>query len=199
MPKRLLTILLHGLSLLPLLLLIINGLGGRLTANPIQAITQRTGQAAVLWLLFSLSCSPLQWLSGWRFAGQARRPLGLYAFFYAALHFLTFSVLDYGLNLSLIGAALLEKRFILVGLLALLLLLTLAITSNRAAMRCLGRHWKRLHRLAYVAAALAVLHYLWAVKSDIRQPLLYGGILLILLTLRLPPIRRVLIHLRQRS
>lgn len=199
MPKRLLTILLHSLSLLPLLLLIINGLGGRLTANPIQAITQRTGQAAVLWLLFSLSCSPLQWLSGWHFAGQARRPLGLYAFFYAALHFLTFAVLDYGLNLSLISAALLEKRFILVGLLALLLLLALALTSNRAAMRYLGRHWKRLHRLAYAAAALAVLHYLWAVKSDIRQPLLYGSILLILLTLRLPPIRRVLIHLRQRS
>jgi sulfoxide reductase heme-binding subunit YedZ len=199
MSKRLLPFFLHGLSLLPLMLLILNGLNGRLTANPIQAITQRTGQAAILLLLFSLGCSPLQNLTGWRFAGQARRPLGLYAFFYAILHFLTFAVLDYGLNLALIGAALLEKRFILVGALALLLLLALAVTSNQAAMRSLGRNWKRLHRFAYLAGILAILHYLWAVKSDIRQPLLYGSILLILLSLRLPPIRRWLSRLRHRT
>ncbi len=196
MPHPLL-LLLHGLSLLPFLLLLLDGGSGALTANPIQAITQRTGQAAILWLLFSLACTPLQSLTGWKFAAQARRPLGLYAFFYAALHFLTFAVLDYGLDFRQMTAVLVEKRFIIAGSVALLVLLILALTSNRTAMRQLGRGWKRLHRLAYAAGALAVLHYAWAVKSDIRQPLLYGGIFLLLLLLRLPAIRRWMQHRRQ--
>ncbi len=187
--------LVHLLSLYPLLRLAWDAWQGNLTANPIQAATQRSGQAAILWLLFSLACTPLSTL-GFSPAAQVRRALGLYAFFYACLHFFIFAVLDYALDVRLLWLDLADKRYILVGLAGLLGLLPLALTSTRAWMKRLGPRWKKLHRLAYLCGLLAVIHYLWVVKSDIRQPLLYGAVLLVLLALRLPPLRVRLAALR---
>jgi sulfoxide reductase heme-binding subunit YedZ len=169
-----------------------------LTVNPIQAATQRTGDTALVMLLVSLACSPAVSILGIKGLLKFRRTLGLYAFFYAGLHFSIFLGLDYAFNLSLVWADFAEKRFILVGFLTGLILLVLAVTSFQWWMIRLRKGWKRLHRLVYLAGVLAVLHYLWAVKADIRLPLLAGGILLLLLLLRLPPIKRRLIGARQR-
>jgi sulfoxide reductase heme-binding subunit YedZ len=116
-----------------------------------------------------------------------------------SLHFLTFAVLDYGLNLSLIGHAMFEKRYALVGLAAGLLLVPLAITATRGWMRRLGKNWKRLHRLVYLVAMLAVLHWVFLVKSDTRLPLLYGAILALLLSVRTRPVKQAIAGLRRRA
>jgi sulfoxide reductase heme-binding subunit YedZ len=177
----------HALALVPLAQLPFQ-LNGAI--NPVQELTIRTGTMALLLLVLSLAATPLNALFGWRWALPLRKMLGLYAFFYASLHALTFFVVDYGLDLALIWADVGEKRYIYAGSAAFLLLLPLALTSTRAAMRRLGKNWKRLHRLVYVAAPLAVVHYLWAVKSDIRLPLLYAAVLALLLALRLPALKR---------
>ncbi|MFQ3683132.1 sulfite oxidase heme-binding subunit YedZ [Roseiflexus sp.] len=161
-----------------------------MTANPIQYLTQRTGYAAIILLALSLTCTPVSVVSGWKRVLALRRPLGLYGFLYVALHMLIFVALDFGLNISLILQEVAEKRYILVGTTAFLLLLPLAITSTNGWKRRLGRSWKRLHRLVYLAVPLAVVHYAWAQKSDIRQPLLLGIFVALLLILRLPALRR---------
>jgi sulfoxide reductase heme-binding subunit YedZ len=128
---------------------------------------------------------------------RVRRALGLYAFLYVSVHFFVFAAWDYGFDLRLLGPAIFSQRFVLPGLVAGLLLLSLAITSTRRFQRRMGSKWKRLHRLAYVAAALAVLHFFWLVK-DTRRPLLYGAVLALLLLVRLPIVRRAFIKLRRR-
>jgi methionine sulfoxide reductase heme-binding subunit len=188
----------HVAALAPLALLIWDGLHGGLTADPIQAITARTGRTALVLLLLSLACTPASTLFGLRKALRWRRPLGIYAFLYIGLHFLTFAVLDYGLDLDLIRPAIFEKRYAMAGLAAGLLLAPLAITSTRGWMRRLGKNWGRLHRLVYLAAVLAVVHWAWLVKADRRLPYLYGAVLAVLLIARTPPARRALAGLRQR-
>jgi sulfoxide reductase heme-binding subunit YedZ len=180
----------HPAALTPLALLIWDALSGGLTVNPIQDLTQRTGYTAVILLILSLGCTPLSTVTGWKRMIALRRPLGLYGFLYAILHMLIFVALDFGLNLTLIIQEIAEKRYILVGTLALLILALLALTSTKGWQRRLGRNWKRLHRMAYLAAPLALVHYAWAQKSDIRQPLLLGAAVALLLVLRLPPLRR---------
>jgi len=186
----LLQIAVHVAALAPLALLVWDALHANLTANPIQALEQRTGKIALVLLAASLTCTPANTFLRLRPAVRWRRPLGLYAFLYAALHFLIFVALDYGLDPRLLREAIFEKRYALVGFTAFLILLPLAITSTRAMMRRMGRRWTRLHRLVYVAAPLVVLHYAWSVKSDIRVPLLYGAVILLLLALRTRPVRR---------
>jgi sulfoxide reductase heme-binding subunit YedZ len=168
--------------------------------NPIADITARTGQPAIILLMLSLACTPVNIVSGYARVLTLRKSLGLYAFMYASLHFLTFVGLDYGFNLEFIlGDALLEKRYIIVGLAALLILIPLAITSTRGWMKRLGRNWKRLHRLVYVAGGLAVFHFLWLVKATrLYEPLIYAVILTILLVIRIPPVRRLVVNLRRR-
>jgi sulfoxide reductase heme-binding subunit YedZ len=178
--------------LVPLVHLIWDGVHRDLTANPIQEITTRTGKTALVLLVLSLACTPANSVLGIRQAVLLRRPLGLYAFMYAGLHLLTFTALDYGLDPQLIVQAIVEKRFVLAGFGAFLLLTPLAITSTRGWMRRLGRRWKRLHRLVYLAAPVAVVHFVWLVKADIREPLLYGAAVAALLTLRVPGVRRTL-------
>lgn len=194
-----LRLLMHAAALLPLVLLLLAALTGRLSVNPIQDATQRMGQAAILLLMASLACTPVFILTGWRPANAFRRPLGLYAAFYAAAHFILFAGVDYGFSLELLSREVAEKRYIIVGLAALLILLVLAVTSFRWWKARLGKRWKGLHRLAYLAALLAVFHYGWVAKGDflafsgsVLQPWIYGGIVLLLLLVRLPPIRRVL-------
>jgi sulfoxide reductase heme-binding subunit YedZ len=162
----------------------------QLTANPIREITIRTGRGALVLLLLSLACTPVYTLCGFEPALRLRRPLGLYAFLYAGLHGLAFVGLDYGFDLALIGQELLEKRFVQVGVLAFLILVPLAITSTRGWAARLGKNWKRLHRLVYLAALLAGVHFLWAVKADVRAPLLYGAALAVLLIARIPAVQR---------
>jgi len=191
-------LLAHAGALFPLGWLIFDAVNQDLTANPIQDITLRTGKAALVLLVLSLAATPANTLLGFKPALKVRRALGLYAFLYISLHFLTFVGLDYVFDLSLIYEAVFEKRYALVGFTAGLLLLPLALTSTRASMKRLGKNWKRLHQLVYLAAPLAVIHYVWLVKSDIRQPLAFGAAVLLLLAARLPPVRRGVTLLRSR-
>jgi methionine sulfoxide reductase heme-binding subunit len=188
----------HLACLVPAALLALDYARDNLTFNPIQEATQRTGKTALVILLLSLACTPLNTLFGLRQALPLRRPLGLYAFAYASIHLLIFLVVDYGLDLAEILRVVAEKRYVLVGFAAFLLLLPLALTSNRAAMRRLGQRWKALHRLVYLAAGLAVVHFIWLVKADVREPLAYGAAVALLLSLRLPAVRRRLSSLRAR-
>lgn len=165
--------------------------------DPVAETTSRTGSAAILMLVLSLACTPVNTLFGFRQAVTARKPLGLYAFLYASLHLLNFIGVDYGFSLrAFLDDALLQKRFMIVGFSAFLILLPLAITSTKGWMRRLGRNWKRLHQLVYLAGIFAVLHYLWLVKIDITKPLIYGAILAVLLVLRLPVVRQWVSRLR---
>ena len=193
-----LKIVTHIGSLLPLALLIWAYWQNQLTVNPIQEITFRTGKTAVNLLVLSLAVTPVYIVFGFRQVIPLRKLLGLYAFLYVGLHFLVFVWLDYGLDLQLIWEAIFEKRYALVGFAGFLILIPLAITSTKGWMKRLGKNWKRLHRFVYLVALLAVVHYIWLVKSDIREPLIYGGVVITLLVLRLPPVRRKIVNARSK-
>jgi sulfoxide reductase heme-binding subunit YedZ len=171
----------------------------RLTVNPIQEATFRTGKTALVLLVLSLACTPVNTLLGFRPALRVRRALGLYAFMYAAIHFVIFVGVDYGFDLSLSREAVFEKRYALVGFAAFLVMLPLALTSTKGSMKRLGRTWKRLHQGVYVAALLVIVHYVWLVKADIRVPLLYGALVVLLLLLRIPAIRQAVSSFRVRT
>ncbi len=196
-PARL-RLLTHLGALFPLAWLLWDAYAGHLSVNPIQDITFRTGRPAFILLILSLACTPVYILTGWRGVIGIRRLLGLYAFFYATLHFLVFVGLDYGFDWALLQEAIFEKRYALVGFAAWLILVPLAITSTQHWMRRLGRRWKSLHRTAYLAGVLAVVHFLWLVKGDYRRPVAWGLLLALLLLVRIPPIRRAIVRLRNR-
>jgi len=187
----------HIGSWIPLALILVDYFRDNLTANPIQDITFRTGKTALVLLVLSLAATPANTLLGFKPALKVRRALGLYAFMYVAIHFLIFVGLDYVFDWDLIKEAILEKRYALVGFAAFLILLPLAITSTRGWKLRLGKNWRRLHRLVYLAAILAVIHYVWLVKADIREPLSYGAGVLLLLVARLPVVRKGLSDFRQ--
>jgi sulfoxide reductase heme-binding subunit YedZ len=194
---RLLRLAVHAAGLLPFALLVADARLGRLSADPLQEITFRTGKFALIFLVASLSVTPLGTVFGWRWLAPHRRTLGLYAFFYATLHFLTFSWLDYNLDLGLLAAEISEKPYVFVGLAAFSILLALALTSTKGSQKRLGRRWKQLHAWVYVAALLVVVHYTWLVKADRRQPLLWGALIVLLLALRRPAVRRWIAARRQ--
>lgn len=178
---------------------------GNLTVNPIQALTQRTGKFALVFLVLSLACTPANILFGFRQALKVRRALGLYAFGFALSHLFILVGLDYGFDWSLLKLEILDKRYILVGLAAFSILLSLAVTSFRWWMKRLGKYWKWLHRLVYLAGLLVILHYAWAKKGDLfrlqgdtLQPFLFGVVVLVLLVLRLPWIRKQVVEARNR-
>ena len=186
----------HIAAWAPLMLLIFDWTRDNLTFNPIQALELRTGKYALVLLILSLACTPLNTIFGFRQALKVRRALGLYAFLYASIHFLIFIGLDYQFDLVLLEEAIFEKRYAFVGFAAGLILLTLAITSTRGWMRRLGKTWTRLHKFVYLAGILVIVHYVWLVKSDIRVPLLYGAVVLALLIVRIPYVRRVVSRFR---
>jgi sulfoxide reductase heme-binding subunit YedZ len=166
---------------------------GGLGADPIARIENELGLAALILLVASLACTPARQLFGWTWAIRIRRELGLLAFLYASLHVLTYAALDQGLGWGAIVEDVVKRPFISAGFLALLLLVPLALTSTRSSVRHLGfRRWQLLHRLVYVAGALAVVHFIWRVKIDVSQPLGYGSILAVLLAVR------VVVWLRRR-
>jgi sulfoxide reductase heme-binding subunit YedZ len=188
----------HIGSWVPLVLIVVDYFRDNLTVNPIQDVTFRTGKAALVLLVLSLAATPVNTVFGFKPALKVRRALGLYAFMYVTLHLLIFVGLDYLFDPDLLLEAIFEKRYALIGFSAFLLLLPLAITSTKGWMARLGKNWKQLHRLVYLAACLAVVHYIWLVKADTRQPWAFGGIVLFLLALRLPSIRRWASSLRGR-
>ena len=194
-----LRILTHVGSLAPLAVLLWDAARNRLTVNPIQAAELYTGKTALVLLVLALACTPVTTLVGFKPALRVRRALGLYAFMYAAIHLAIFVGLDYNLDLGLIREAVLEKRYALVGLAAFLVMLPLAITSTKGWMKRLGQAWKRLHQWVYVAALLVIVHFVWLVKSDIREPLAYGAIVVVLLVMRVPVVRRAISRLRNRT
>ena len=173
------------LCLLPLVFLLWNAYQGALGANPIEKVTHVTGQWALRFLLLTLAVTPLRKLLGWSSLARLRRMLGLYMFFYASLHFLTYLVLDQFFDFDEIVRDILKRPYITVGFSAFVLTVPLAATSTNAMMRRLGGRWKSLHRLIYVIAVLAIIHFLWLVKADNLEPLIYGFIVLTLLMSRL--------------
>ena len=166
---------------------------------PVVAVTRRLGRYALALLLLSLVPTVVRTVTGLGQVIRIRRALGLYAFLYAVLHVLAFAGLDYGFDLGLIATVVLESRREIVGLTALVILGLLALTSVRGLMRRLGKAWKPLHRLVYVAAALVVLHTIWNYKELRTWPVLAGVTLLLLLAARLPPVARFLSQRRRRE
>ena len=177
----------HMLALLPAAWLIYRALQDQLGADPIAALTHGTGDWTLRLLLLSLAMTPLRLIFKQSWPIRFRRLIGLYAFFYASLHFAVYLFLDLGSYWSQIGADIVKRPFITVGFIAWLLLLPLAITSNQWMMRKLKRNWQKLHKTVYAIGILGVLHYWWLVKSDVREPLLYAGILALLFAIRLKP------------
>jgi methionine sulfoxide reductase heme-binding subunit len=176
-----------------------------LTANPLQAIQQRTGRQALMLLVLSLACTPLSNLTGWREPLKRSRTLGLYAFMLAVLHILVFLDLDNGIAWNYFAQTVVQKWYIIFGMLAFVMLVPLAMTSFDVWKVRLGRRWKYLHRLVYVIVPIVVLHYALSVKGDIfhlrgaiAQPLNYAIVVAVLLALRLPFLRRFLLGLRGR-
>jgi sulfoxide reductase heme-binding subunit YedZ len=168
---------------------------GGFIVDPVREVQTFTGKAALVLLMLSLACTPLRTLSGWNALIRVRRPLGVYSFLYAALHFANYLALDYRFDLGLLLPGIAEERYVIAGFFAGLLLLALALTSTQGWKRRLRMNWKRLHRLVYVAGILAVVHFLWLVK-DPQEPLRYAALLGLLLALRLPPVRRAASRLR---
>jgi sulfoxide reductase heme-binding subunit YedZ len=190
-------ILVHAGALLPLAWIVWQYTQGLFLVDPVREITTRTGRAALILLILSLACTPLATLFGFRQVLRVRRALGLYAFLYASLHFATFVWLDYGFDLELLRQAIFDQRYVLAGFAAGLILLVLAATSTQRWQKRLGKNWKRLQRLVYLAGILAVVHFAWLVK-DLREPLRFAAILALLLLLRLPPVRKAVSNARHR-
>ena len=173
------------LALLPLARLVAGFFLDRLGANPIELITRSTGTWTLTFLLITLGVTPLRRLTGMHWLLRLRRMLGLFAFFYACLHFTTYIWFDQFFDWPAIWKDILKRRFIWIGFSAFVLLIPLALTSNNASVRKLGgARWQRLHRLVYVIAICGVVHYWWLVKKDITQPAIYAGVLAVLLAYR---------------
>jgi sulfoxide reductase heme-binding subunit YedZ len=176
------------LALVPLAALLQRAGAGELGANPVETITHETGSWALRLLLATLAVTPVRRLTGWSELVRLRRMLGLLAFFYASLHFLTYAWIDQAWAWADMVEDVAKRPYVTLGFTAFVLLVPLAATSTDGMIRRLGgRRWRQLHRLVYVAAAAGCAHYLWLVKADVRDPLLYLGLLAALLALRLAP------------
>lgn len=171
--------------LVPLAQLAFNAYTGDLGANPIETITRFTGSWSLIILIASLAVTPLRRITGRNELIKLRRMLGLFAFFYAALHFATYMVLDLYFDFPAILKDILKRPYITVGFTALVLMIPLAVTSTAGMIRRLGKRWQQLHYLVYVIAVLGVVHFYWLVKADISRPVQYGAVLALLLAYRL--------------
>ncbi|MBT3338239.1 MAG: sulfoxide reductase heme-binding subunit YedZ [Anaerolineae bacterium] len=189
----------HLGSLIPLAFILWDIATGNFGVDPIRDFTLRTGKTALVLLLLSLACTPVNTLFKFKQVLKLRRPLGLYSFFYASIHFAIFIGVDYYFDFTLIQSALLEKRYAIVGLTTGLILLALAVTSTIGWQRRLKKNWKKLHKLTYLAGILAVVHYIWLVKQGVLDPWYFAAILLLLLTLRIPAIRKAITTKRART
>jgi sulfoxide reductase heme-binding subunit YedZ len=172
-------------GLVPLAVMVLRASRGEFGANPIAEAENQLGLVALIFLVASLGCTPARRLFGWTWPPRIRRELGLFAFFYAVLHFLLYLALDQNFDWKTILEDIVQRPFITVGFAALVLMIPLAITSTNAWIRRLGyMRWVRLHQLVYVAGALAIVHFIWRVKIDLSQPLTYAAIVAVLLGIR---------------
>ena len=185
---RLIKVVLWPLCLAPFIFLLLAAFqlaGFELGANPVEEILHTLGKWGLKFLLITLAITPLRRWTGLNWLMSFRRMLGLFAFFYILMHFLTYFVLDQSLDLDAVIEDILERPYITLGMSGLILMLPLALTSTRGMMRRLGRRWKQLHKLVYVIAILGVWHFYWQVKLDTLEPTLYAIILTVLLGARL--------------
>lgn len=176
--------LVFAACLIPVLLLVRDAFTGGLGVNPIEDVTHRTGGWALRFLLLTLAVTPLRRLAGWHGLIRFRRMLGLFAFFYAVLHFSTYLVFDHFFDLLLILDDVAERKYVTAGFVGFVLMIPLAVTSTAGWIRRLGRRWTALHRLVYASAAAGVVHFLWLVKIDVAEPLIYAAVLALLLAAR---------------
>lgn len=177
-------------ALIPLGLIVLSVLTGTAGPNPIEVIEEITGEWALRFLLLSLCATPLTRWFKWLWPARLRRMIGLFSFFYATLHLLVYVWLNHNWVLRDILYEIIEKPFITVGFLAFVILVPLAVTSNKISVKALRTRWKAMHQWVYFAAVFAVLHYVWLARGDRLEPIVYLVILLILLILRLPAVFR---------
>ena len=176
---------LFALCLIPAVMLLVRGLQGDLSANPVEFIEHRTGEWALRFLLITLTVTPLRMIFSQPLLVRFRRMLGLFSFFYVCVHLLMYLTFDQSFNLTAVVHDVIKRPYITVGMAGFLMLVPLAITSTAAMVRRLGpKRWQRLHRLVYFCALAGVIHFYWLVKSDVREPLTYAGILLVLMLFR---------------
>jgi sulfoxide reductase heme-binding subunit YedZ len=183
--RRWISAALVACGLLPLAVLGVTASRGELGANPIEAVSHATGEWTLRLLLLTLAVTPLRRLTGWSWLAPQRRTLGLLCFSWACLHLATYVGLDLYFDWEGVFEDVAERPYITVGLAGFLCLVPLAVTSTRGWVRSLGRRWVMLHRLVYAAAILGVVHFLWQVKADLLEPLVYAGVLGTLLGVRL--------------
>ena len=170
-------VLVFSLCFAPPLVLIWDSLTGGLSVNPIEDITHRTGDWALRFVLLTLAVTPFRWLSGWNEVIRYRRMLGLFTFWYASLHFSTYIVFDHFFDVRSIADDVIERKYVNAGFFGFILMLPLAVTSTQGWIRRLGKRWSVLHRLIYVAAVAGVVHFLWLVKLETSEPLIYAAVL----------------------
>ena len=195
-----LRLLFHIAALLPLALLAWNFSHDQLTANPIEEITIRTGQYSLIMLVLSLACTPINKVSGINWVLPLRRPLGLYAFIYAALHILNFIGLDYAFDFALLNEDAFMKGYTWVGFGAFLGMLLLAVTSARGLMPSwLSKYWEYRHWLTYLSILLVIIHFMMLAKGELGEPLLYTAIVVLLLLIRQLGARKELNVFRRQS
>jgi sulfoxide reductase heme-binding subunit YedZ len=174
-----------AVCLLPLLWLSVDIAFDNLGANPVQALHIRLGDWSLRFLCLTLAVTPIQIITKWRGLSDYRKMLGLYAFFYGTLHVLAYLLIDHGLMWQMISIDIIESPYIWIGLLAYIIVLLLALTSSKWAKKQMGKNWKRLHRLIYIAAIAAVMHYFWQLKGNLAEPFFYSIIAFFLLGFRI--------------
>ncbi len=177
--------LVHLLALIPFTFMIWGIFTDNLGANPVEALTDQTGIWTLRFLLITLAITPLRQLLGWTWLTQLRRMIGLYAFFYALLHFLVYVVFDQGLSFAYTYEDIVERPFITVGFAALCILLTLALTSTNGWRRRLRTRWNQLHQLIYLVGVLVLLHFIWLTRADYLEPGIYTAIFIFLMVPRI--------------
>jgi sulfoxide reductase heme-binding subunit YedZ len=185
--------------LVPAGILGVRAVRGDLTANPLELLTNWTGYTTLVLVMVTLAVTPVRRLTGWNGVIRLRRLIGLFAFFYACIHFSIYIGLDIFFDWGRIIEDILLRPYITVGFTAFVLLIPLALTSTKGWIRRLGKRWQKLHRLIYAVGALGVLHYYWKVKADTREPLVFAAIFIVLILLRTGFVRQLFQRLRNRT
>ena len=182
--QKYLKIVIFTLSLVPMFFIVYQIINNQLGPEPIKNITHHTGKWTLYFIVITLAMTPLKKITKLNIWINYRRMFGLFIFFYASVHLMTYVGLDYRFDLASIGDDIIKKKYIFIGFSAWLLLIPLAITSNKLMIKILKKKWKKLHRLIYVIALFGAIHYVWLVKRDLTEPLIFLTVILILLTFR---------------
>ncbi len=188
-----------SICMMPFVWMVWQAMNQLLGSNPVEELLYQSGGWAIRFILIVLAVTPLRKLTGWTVLLRFRRMLGLFVFFYASSHFLVYFLLDLGMDFSFVVEDIIERPYITIGFTALVLLVPLAVTSTKGMMRRMGRNWKRLHKLVYLIGVLAVVHYIWLVKADLLEPMIYASILLTLFAIRRFDVKIPLVTFKKKS